>query len=58
MAIAFGKRIAIVGYRENVFTFLPFIQFFRNWADCRRALTPKRRTMAMAEARALMSERT
>jgi len=52
MAIALGKQVIVVGHRENVFTFLDSISFFRNWAECRRALTPKRRTMAPAEMRA------
>jgi nucleoside 2-deoxyribosyltransferase len=51
-AIALGKRLIVISYRENIFHFLPQVEFFRNWADCRRALTPKRRAPAMAEARA------
>lgn len=31
MAWAFGKRLIIVGWRENVFHHLPNVEFYPNW---------------------------
>ncbi|SRR6266404_871925 len=41
MAMATGKRVLVVGYRENVFHHLPEVQFFGTWPDARLSLMPK-----------------
>lgn len=33
-AIATGKRVCVVGYRENVFCWLPQVEFYATWPDC------------------------
>lgn len=38
MAVAAGKRLIVVGHRENVFHFLPQVEFFDSWIVCRAAL--------------------
>jgi predicted alpha/beta-hydrolase family hydrolase len=35
IALATGKRCLVVGYRENVFHWLPRVEFFPTWAACR-----------------------
>lgn len=42
MALALGKRVIVVGHRENVFHCLPEIEFFENWPDARASLTRAR----------------
>ncbi|SRR6266699_3918706 len=37
-ALALGKRVVVVGYRENVFHCLPEIEFFSTWEEARAAL--------------------
>lgn len=45
MAVALGKRIVVVGHRENVFHCLPEVEFFQAWQDARHALShPNRST--------------
>ena len=39
-ALAAGKRVIVVGHRENVFHCLPQIEFFRTWQECFQALVP------------------
>ena len=39
IAIMCGKRLMVVGYRENVFYYLPQVEFFRRWEDLLRKLT-------------------
>ena len=39
--LAQGKRIMLVGHRENVFNHLPEIEFFSTWQDCLNALKPE-----------------
>ena len=34
MALALGKRVIVVGYRENVFHYLPEVEFFETWKSC------------------------
>lgn len=36
--LACGKRTVIVGHRENLFCYLPQIEFFRDWESARAAL--------------------
>ena len=38
-AIALGKRVIVVGHRENVFHCLPAIEFYSNWQDCFQMLS-------------------
>ena len=38
MAFAHGKRLIVVGHRENVFHCLPNVEFFSSWAEVRTAL--------------------
>lgn len=33
VAVATGKRLMVVGYRENLFHWLPEVEFFEGWAD-------------------------
>jgi len=37
-ALAMGKRIIVVGYRENVFYCLPGVEFYPTWEDARARL--------------------
>jgi len=39
MAVALGKRVIVVGHRENVFHCLPQVEFFPTWDEARGALT-------------------
>ena len=41
-ALAQGRRMILVGHRENVFTFLPLVEFYATWPEALRALTPQR----------------
>jgi hypothetical protein len=34
IALALGKRCLIVGYRENIFHWLPQIEFYPTWPEC------------------------
>lgn len=38
MALAVGKRVIVVGHRENVFHCLPEVEFFRTWQEALRAI--------------------
>jgi nucleoside 2-deoxyribosyltransferase len=38
LALGMGKRVWIVGYRENIFCWLPDVRFFETWEDCRTYL--------------------
>ena len=38
MAIALGKRVIVVGHRENIFHCLPQVEFFPTWEDAQAAL--------------------
>lgn len=43
IALALGKRVVVVGHRENVFHCLPEVEFFATWKDAFAALkTPSR----------------
>ncbi|MCE5200820.1 MAG: hypothetical protein ABFD54_05820 [Armatimonadota bacterium] len=44
LAVAFGKKLCVVGYRENVFHYLPEVAFFQTWKDCLESLTKPRET--------------
>ena len=37
-ALATGKRCIVVGFRENVFHHLPFVEFQASWGTCLSAL--------------------
>jgi hypothetical protein len=39
VAVASGKRLIVIGYRENVFHWLPQIEFYERWEDIIRTLT-------------------
>lgn len=41
LAVAWGKRLIVVGYRENLFHHLPAVEFFASQWDLLRALQPK-----------------
>jgi len=34
IALATGKRVIVVGYRENVFHWLPQVEYFPTWDEC------------------------
>ena len=34
VALATGKMVAVVGYRENIFHWLDAVQFFEDWDAC------------------------
>jgi hypothetical protein len=34
MAVAWGKRLIVVGHRENLFHYLPRVEFHSNWPSC------------------------
>lgn len=34
IALATGKRVIVVGHRENVFHHLPVVEFYETWAKC------------------------
>lgn len=38
MALALGKRVIVVGHRENVFHCLPEVEFFATWQEARAAI--------------------
>jgi hypothetical protein len=38
LALAWEKRVLVVGYRENVFCWLPQVDFFSSWRECQAAL--------------------
>jgi hypothetical protein len=38
IGLALGKRLIVVGYRENVFHYLPEIEFFETWSEAKVAL--------------------
>lgn len=37
-ALALGKRLIVIGHRENIFHCLPQVEFFGCWEDALRAL--------------------
>lgn len=37
------KQIFIVGYRENIFCWLPVVTFFESWPNCREYFSDRRR---------------
>jgi len=37
-ALALGKQLIVVGYRENVFHWLPEATFVETWSECLKAL--------------------
>lgn len=39
-ALAAGKRVIVVGHRENVFHCLPQVEFFRTWQECSQTIVP------------------
>lgn len=38
MGLALGKRVIVVGHRENVFHCLPEVEFFKTWPEALAAL--------------------
>ena len=45
-ALAQGKRMILVGHRENIFGHLTEVEFYAEWQEALRALTPQRRLAA------------
>lgn len=41
IALANSARVIVVGYRENIFHWLPQVEFFGTWAQVIAALQPK-----------------
>jgi hypothetical protein len=37
-ALAAGKRVCVVGHRENVFCWLPIVEYFPTWSACLEAV--------------------
>lgn len=44
-------RIIVVGHRENVFHWLPVVEYFRTWEDCHIALRGEVKVQQEAQAR-------
>lgn len=38
IALMLGAKLIVVGYRENIFYWLPKIEFFRTWEDARASI--------------------
>ncbi len=38
IALALTKRLIIVGYRENIFHWVPFVEFYETWEELRNVL--------------------
>ncbi len=38
-ALAMGKRVIVVGYRENIFHWLPVVEYYATWGEAFEALT-------------------
>jgi nucleoside 2-deoxyribosyltransferase len=45
-ALAQGKRMILVGHRENIFGHLPEVEFYAEWPEALRALQPQCRLAA------------
>lgn len=43
LALGLGKRVVVVGYRENVFHHLPAVEFFPTWYDAIAHLAKEQR---------------
>ena len=41
VAVSSGKRLIVIGYRENVFHWLPQIEFYERWEDFIRKLSAR-----------------
>jgi len=41
MAHALGKQLVVVGHRENLFHYLPQVEFFADWQRAREFLEPR-----------------
>ncbi len=39
IGIGLGKKLMVVGHRENIFHCLPVVQFFATWEECVHTLT-------------------
>jgi nucleoside 2-deoxyribosyltransferase len=39
IALANGSRLIIVGYKENIFHWLPSVEFYHTWEDARKGIT-------------------
>jgi nucleoside 2-deoxyribosyltransferase len=46
MALALGKRVLVVGHRENVFHCLPQVEYFETWEACLDALAGREARVA------------
>lgn len=41
IALAMGKRCIVIGYRENIFHWLPQVEFYQTWEDALREIRSK-----------------
>ena len=48
-AFSWGKRLIVVGHRENVFHCLPRVQFFPDWSGCLAALSAEQTSAQRGE---------
>lgn len=46
--LAQGKRIILIGYRENVFNYLPDVEFFETWQEVLEGLKAERHELKKA----------
>lgn len=51
-ALALCKPVVIIGHRENVFHFLPIVEFYPDWASFRATLATPTPPSAAAQGRA------
>lgn len=45
IALAKGARVIVVGYRENIFHWLPEVEFYETWEQAKAVLCSERQTM-------------
>jgi hypothetical protein len=38
LAVALNKRLIVVGYRENLFHWLPQVEFVSSWQEAKQAI--------------------
>lgn len=51
IGLALGSRVIVVGHRENIFHWIPQIEFYATWAEALATLTPAPRLCASAPLR-------
>jgi len=40
IALALGKRVIVIGYRENIFHYLPRVEFHESWDEAKAVMMP------------------